>query len=148
MEDIIEYLKNELQKGESIKSISEKFQVSELEVLGFVYKLQEEGINIDYSEKDGVGYLIRNNHPDMSREETYLFKEDINITKIKDNDEISSDQLKGIYCLFLKQSSMDSNEILTCFYSISNQIFSRSFNPENDFIELDNLKYSISCCPA
>ncbi len=78
MEEILEYLRNELQKGKSLKSISEKFQISELEVLGYVYQLQEEGINIDYYESEGMGYLVRNNHPDMSREETYIFKEDVN----------------------------------------------------------------------
>lgn len=78
MNELLEFFKNELQKEKSLKSISEKFNISELEILGYAYKLKDEGINIDYYEKDGIGYLICNNHPDMSREYNYYFKEDVN----------------------------------------------------------------------
>ncbi len=78
MEELLSYLKNELQKGKTVKSISEKFGVSELEILGYVYKLKEEGVNIDYYEKEGEGYLVRNEHPDLSHVNTYYFKENPN----------------------------------------------------------------------
>ena len=77
MNELVNYLKSELQKGKTIKSISEKFGVSELEILGYVYKLKDDGVNIDYYEKEGEGYLVRNEHPDLSHVNTYYFKENM-----------------------------------------------------------------------
>ena len=77
MSELVNYLKMELQKGKTIKSISEKFGVSELEILGYVYKLKEDGVNIDYYEKEGESYLVRNEHPDLSHVNTYYFKENL-----------------------------------------------------------------------
>lgn len=77
MEKLVFFLKNELQKGKSIKSITEMFNVSELEILGYVYKLKENGVNIDYYENEGMGYLVRNEHPDLSHVNTYYFKENL-----------------------------------------------------------------------
>ena len=69
----------------------------------------------------------------------------INISKIYDiSTNYNSDTLKGVYCLFMKQSLMDSKEILTCFYIKFNKIFTQSFDPENNFIELANLEYNIT----
>ena len=80
MDEILSYLKNELQKGKTVNSITDKFKVSELELLGYVYKLREIGVNIDYYEKEGLSYLVRNEHPDLSHVNTYYFKENLNET--------------------------------------------------------------------
>jgi hypothetical protein len=40
---------------------------------------------------------------------------------------------------------MNSKEILTCFYAEINEIITRSFDPEKNFIILDNLNYYIDC---
>lgn len=74
---LVEFLINELGKGKTVKSISDKFKISELEILGYVYKLKEKGVNIDYYEKEGEGYLFRNEHPDLSHVNTYYFKENL-----------------------------------------------------------------------
>ena len=79
-----------------------------------------------------------------------LVKSIYNITDSKFNInkkriEINSRELKGVYCLFmLPLNSLGiSNYLLTCFYSIlPPEIFSRSFNPENNYDEKYNLNYS------
>ena len=55
--------------------------------------------------------------------------------------QINNGNLKGVYCIFMKKSTSDSNEILTCFYAIANEIFTQSFDPQEDFNEIENLKY-------
>ena len=69
--------------------------------------------------------------------------ETINTNKTKDiSIQINKGNLKGVYCLIMKQLFADSNEILTCFYAIGNEIFTQSFDPREDYKELENLKYS------
>ena len=89
---------------------------------------------ISYKDKDSLRIVI----------DKYEYNlQTININKTKDiSIQINSGNLKGVYCLFMKQSFSDSNEILTCFYAISNEIFTQSFDPREDFNELENLKYS------
>ena len=68
-----------------------------------------------------------------------------NIDKIVDKI-INYQNLKGVYCLFMKQSSEDTNEKLTCFYAaFPDLIYSISFSPENNFYELEGLNYNTSC---
>lgn len=78
MEELEKYLETEIFKEKTLKQISEKFETSEFNILGIVYKLKEKGINIDYYEKDGNAYLIRNDHPDLSKENTFYIQEDVN----------------------------------------------------------------------
>ena len=78
MEEIIVYLQNELEREKKLSLLCEKFNVSEFEILGLVYKLKENGVNIDCYQKDGENYLIRNEHPDLSQVNSYYFKEDVN----------------------------------------------------------------------
>ena len=80
-EEIIVFLQNELEKEKKLSSICEKFGITEFEILGFVYKLKENGINIDCYNKDGDYYLIRNEHPDLSQVNTYNFNSDVNEIK-------------------------------------------------------------------
>jgi len=86
---------------------------------------------ISYKDKDSSRIVI-------DKCEYYLGTININITK-DISIEINNGNLKGVYCLFMKK---DSNEILSCFYAISNEIFTQSFDPNDDFKELENLKYS------
>ena len=81
MEEIITFLQSELEKEKKLSSICEKFRISEFEILGYVYKLKENGVNIDCYSKDGEYYLIRNEHPDLSQVNTYNFRSDVNETK-------------------------------------------------------------------
>ena len=81
MEELIACLENDLNKEKKLKSLCERFNVSEFEILGLVYKLKENGINIDCYNKDGDYYLIRNEHPDLSQVNTYYLKSDVNETK-------------------------------------------------------------------
>ena len=81
MEEIIAFLQTELEKEKKLSAICEKFGVSEFEILGFVYKLKENGVNIDCYNKDGDYYLIRNEHPDLSQVNTYHFTSDVNEKK-------------------------------------------------------------------
>ena len=73
-----------------------------------------------------------------------LESEVINITNIIEKN-IIFENLKGVYCLFMKLSKMDQNEILTCFYaSHPDKIFTISFDPDQNFVELENLNYNIT----
>ena len=74
-----------------------------------------------------------------------LVTDQIDITNIIDKN-LNYANLKGIYCIFMKKSKSDSNEILTCFYaSYPGQIFTISLSPEDNFMELDELNYNITC---
>lgn len=77
MEEIITYLENELTKEKKLKTVCEKFNISEFEILGLIYRLKEKGINIDCYNRDGDYYLMRNEHPDLSQVNTYYFKSDV-----------------------------------------------------------------------
>ena len=77
MEEILKYLQSELEKEKKLSDICTKFNVSEFEILGLVYKLKENGVNIDCFEEDGENFLIRNDHPDLSQVNTYYFKENV-----------------------------------------------------------------------
>ncbi len=116
MEDLILYLKTELEHEKSIKSICEKYGINELELLGIIYKLREEGFNIDYLRKNGVSYLIQNHHPDFSREITYTFQEDVTkTTRIAFIADIragsKSEQFKILNDMFLKFKEMGITKV-------------------------------------
>ena len=81
MEEVIKFLQNELEKEKKLSTICERFNISEFEILGYVYKLKDIGVNIDCYNKDGDYYLIRNEHPDLSQVNTYSFESDVNIPK-------------------------------------------------------------------
>ena len=76
--DLLEELESKLQKEKSIKDLSEELLISEFQVLGLIYKLKERGINIDQSDKEDTVYFVKNNHPDLTKENIYKIKEDIN----------------------------------------------------------------------
>lgn len=76
--EILDFLQQHLVKERTIKSIAEMLEVSEFEVLGYIYKLREKGINIDYYEKDDGAYIVKNDYPDLSKENIYRIEEDVN----------------------------------------------------------------------
>lgn len=80
--EIITFLEQHLVRERTIKSIASILEISEYEVLGYIYKLREKGLNIDYYERDGEAYLVKNDHPDLSKENVYRIEEDVN-TKTK-----------------------------------------------------------------
>ena len=69
---------------------------------------------------------------------------EISQIEIKDKKIELSGTLTGIYCLFMNplKSFEINNKILTCFYTINNEIISHSFDPEKDYNEINNLRYS------
>ena len=79
--EIITYLQNELVKEKLFNSVCEKFGISDFELYGYIYKLKENGYNIDCYEKDGNKYIVRNEHPDLSQVNTYKITSDVNETK-------------------------------------------------------------------
>lgn len=44
------------------------FGISEYEVLGYIHRLKDKDVNIDYYERDGEVYVIKNEHPDLAKE--------------------------------------------------------------------------------
>ena len=80
--EILDYLSTELIREKSVKSLSQKFQIKEYQILGYLHQLRKKGINIDYYEKNGDAFLILNNHPDLSKENSYRIQENVDdITK-------------------------------------------------------------------
>ena len=76
--EIINYLEIALEKEHSVLDLAKILKISEYEVLGYLYKLREKGLHIDFYEKDGEAFLIRNDHPDLSKENVYRIEEDVN----------------------------------------------------------------------
>ncbi len=70
---LLEYLKKKI----SITELSEKLEISKLEVLGHIKKLKDIGVNITYYEKDDEAYVMINEYPDLSKDYTYTIKTDI-----------------------------------------------------------------------
>lgn len=79
-EEIISFLKDNLYKEKTLKSLCDMFKITEFEMFGYIYNLRNLGVNIDYFEKNGEAYLFRNEHPDLSRENVYYIQEDVNKT--------------------------------------------------------------------
>lgn len=76
-EEIITFLEQHLHRERTIKSIAELLNISEFEVLGYLHKLKEKGLNIDCFEHDNEVYLVKNDHPDLTKENIYRIQEDI-----------------------------------------------------------------------
>ena len=82
-EDILENLKSLLVKEKTLSYLSKTLNKTELEIIGYVRKLNEKGVNITYSEKDGEAFVVRNDHPDLAKENVYRIEEDLDTnTKI------------------------------------------------------------------
>lgn len=81
-EEILNYLKEALQKEKSVKELSETMDISEFEVIGYIRKLKDQGFNITYIEKSNGAYLYMNDHPDFTRRNVYRIKEDDEMTKV------------------------------------------------------------------
>ena len=78
VEEIKELIKNDIVKEKTVSTLASKYDISELEVIGIIKKLKDEGVNISYYEKNQDAYVIINDHPDFSKENSYYIKEDIN----------------------------------------------------------------------
>lgn len=75
--EVLEFLEQHLLRERTIKSIALKLNISEYDVLGYIHKLRENDVNIDYYERDGEVYVLKNEHPDLSKENNYYIKEDV-----------------------------------------------------------------------
>lgn len=80
--EILSELSTLLIKEKTLDSLSEKFSKSELEIMYYITKLKEKGINISYSEKNGKAYVVINNHPDLAKENEYRIQEEAENTKV------------------------------------------------------------------
>ena len=69
-----------------------------------------------------------------------LINKEIEITK-RNVSSSRNQNISGINCLFMQSDTNYINNTFTCFYIEYKNIISRSFSPENNFIELINLKY-------
>lgn len=76
-EEVLDALKTILNKEKSLSNLSKTLNRSELEIMGMVRKLNDKGVNITYSEKDGEAYVVRNDHPNLAKENTYRIDEDL-----------------------------------------------------------------------
>lgn len=82
-QEILELLQTRLIKGDTVKSLCKDLGINEYKLFGFVKQLKESSVNIDLSNKAGDMFLSINNGLDMSDENYYTIKEDVNTpTKI------------------------------------------------------------------
>ena len=82
-EEKLSQLETALTKEKTLANLSKQLGSSEFEILGLVKELKDKGLNISYYEKDGQAYVVRNDHPDFSKENSYRIEEDIDgVTKI------------------------------------------------------------------
>ncbi len=81
--NILNEIKKDIVKEKTISLLAKKYDITEFEVLGFIKKLKDDGINISYSEKNKEAYVVINDHPDYTKENEYFIKENVDeITKI------------------------------------------------------------------
>ena len=76
-EDCLETIKDIIVKEKTLDSLSRILGKSELEVMGYIRELKDKGMNISYFEKDGNAYVVRNDHPDLAKENVYRIEEDL-----------------------------------------------------------------------
>lgn len=79
-EEKMNKLLEDLKKEKTLSSLSEKLELTEFEVLGYIRELKNKGINITYNEKNGEAFVVINDHPDFSKENSYHIEEDIDET--------------------------------------------------------------------
>ena len=117
------------------------FNITEKDILGNHYGLTPYKKDNNNKLNFIISYINNNNE----QSSIFLVKCEYNLNDSSLNTNIktieSKSELKGFYCLFM-ESLDNTNNILTCFYSISHEIFSKSFNPENNYDEIINLNYS------
>lgn len=73
----LKIIKELIVKEKSLNSLAKTLGKSELEVMGYIAELQNKGMKISYSEKDGNAYVVENNHPDLAKENEYRIEEDL-----------------------------------------------------------------------
>ena len=76
-EECLEVLKESIVKEKTLDNLSRMLGKSELEIMGYIRELKDKGMNISYYEKDGNACVIRNDHPDLAKENEYRIEEDL-----------------------------------------------------------------------
>lgn len=76
-EECLDVLKESIEKEKTLESLAKSLDKTELEVMGYIRDLKDKGMNISYYEKDGNAYVVRNDHPDLAKENIYRIEEDI-----------------------------------------------------------------------
>lgn len=79
----MQILQESIEKEKTLANLSKTLELSEFEVLGYVRELKNKGVNISYYEKNGEAFVVRNDHPDFSKENSYRIEENIDeVTKV------------------------------------------------------------------
>jgi len=82
-EEILDILQSRIAKGDKVSSLCKDLGINEVSLFGFVNQLKESNIAVNVSNKAGDMFLSIGNGLDMSDENYYTIKEDINTpTKI------------------------------------------------------------------
>ena len=81
--EILESLQTRLIKGDKVSTLCKDYGINEISLFGFVNKLKDANIPVNVSNKSGGMFLSISNGLDMSDENYYTIKEDVNTpTKI------------------------------------------------------------------
>ena len=89
-------------------------------------------------------YYLKSSSIILTKCEYNIINKEININKF--SFDLESIKIENLHCLFVSPpiSLNINNEILTCFLLALNEIFSYSFNPENNYGIIQNLKFSLN----
>lgn len=79
-EEILEILKTRLIKGDTVSALCEDLGISDYALFGYVKKLKDENINITFTDQGKDMKLVINNHPDYTKENIKIIKEDLGST--------------------------------------------------------------------
>lgn len=79
-QDLLDELVTLLQKEQTLTFLCSHFDISGFELLGFIKKLKDRGINITFDEDNKDAKFIINNTPDFTKENIYKIEEDYNET--------------------------------------------------------------------
>ncbi len=79
-EEIIQYLERKLIKPTSVSLLCAALDISEYALFGYIKKMKDKAINVSFLDKGEDKIVVINNHPDLTKENTYRIEEDLDST--------------------------------------------------------------------
>ena len=76
-DDILCQLQTKLIKGDTVGNLCEDLNINEIQLFGYVSELNELNMNVNLTRKSGDMFLVINNSPDYSKENTFQITEDL-----------------------------------------------------------------------
>ncbi len=142
--EILEELKRITVKQTLLSKLCEELEITELEVLGLIRKLREEGVNILVQERDDGIYMFNHGERELSEENSYQFytndDHEFKFVAISDTRFGSkSQQLSILNDIYTKAYDLGYQNVILCG-NISEGLYPlNSIYPDSNFLD-DTLK--------